>query len=84
MAPSIIRRIASGPIGILDRPEFVVVHREHESFPGVLYEWRQRREPPDRYLKRSARVIYMDGKKVLRQSWFLEALVEPAPFVGPS
>jgi hypothetical protein len=83
VAPSNIRRITSRQLGILKRPEFVVVHREQHSFPGVLYEWRQRRESDGR-IKRSGRVIFMDGKKVLRQSWFLEAFVDPAPFVGPS
>ena len=63
--------------GIVERPEFVVVQRDRNSFPGVLYEWRRRREA-DGYVKRSARVIYLDGK-VLRQSWFLEAFVKPAP-----
>jgi len=83
VAPSNIRRIPSEHLGILKRPEFVVVHRDDRDFPGVLFEWRRRREP-DGIVKRSARVIYLDGKKVLRQSWFLEAFVEPAPFVGPS
>jgi len=83
VAPSNIRRITSEPLGILKRPEFVVVHRDDRDFPGVLYEWRRRREP-DGIVRRSARVIYLDGKKILRQSWFLEAFVEPAPFFGPS
>jgi hypothetical protein len=83
VAPSNIRHIASDHLGILQRPEFVVVHRNNRAFPGVLYEWRRRREP-DGVVKRSARVIYLDGKKVLRQSWFLEAFVEPAPFVRPA
>jgi hypothetical protein len=83
VAPSKIQRIPSRPLGALTRPEFVVVHRDNRAFPGVLYEWRRRREP-DGIVKRSARVIYLDGKKVLRQSWFLEAFVEAAPFVGPS
>jgi hypothetical protein len=83
VAPTDIRRFASERLGILKRPEFVVVHREQESFPGVLYEWRRRRES-DGFVKRSGRVIYMDGQKILRQSWFLEASVDPAPLVGPS
>jgi hypothetical protein len=83
VAPSSIRRIPSRHLGILTRPEFVVVHREQHSFPGVLYEWRRMREADGR-VKRSGRVIYMDGKKVLRQSWFLEAFVDPAPLIGPS
>jgi hypothetical protein len=82
VAPSNIRQFASKHLGVLNRPEFVIVHRDHRAFPGVLYEWRRRREP-DGIVKRSARVIYMDNKKVLRQSWFLEAFVEPAPLVGP-
>ena len=68
-------------IGILDRPEFVVVHRGRNSFPGVLFEWSRRRQPGG-FIKRSARVIYMD-EKVLRQSWFLEAFVDPSPIVQP-
>lgn len=83
MAPSNIRHIASGPLGVLNRPEFVVVHRDDLAFPGVLYEWRRRREP-DGIVKRSARVIYLDGQKVLRQSWFLEGFVGAAPLLGPS
>jgi len=68
--------------GVLERPEFVVVHRDRDEFPGVLFEWRRRREP-DGHIKRSARVIYLDGEKVLRQNWFLESFVEPAPLAGP-
>ena len=69
-------------IGILERPEFVVVHRGLYSFPGVLFEWSRRRQPGG-FVRRSARVVYMD-EKVLRQSWFLEAFVEPSPIVQPA
>jgi len=63
-------------IGILERPEFVVVHRDHNSFSGVLFEWRRRRQLGG-WMKRSARVIYMDEEaKVLRQAWFLEPFVD--------
>ena len=82
MDPTIDRQKQSDWTGVLDRPEFVVVHRDHHAFPGVLFEWRRRREP-DGFVKRSARVIYLDANKILRQSWFLERLVEPASFAGP-
>jgi hypothetical protein len=68
-------------IGILERPAFVVVHRNRFSYPGVLFEWRRRRQPGG-WARRSARVIYMD-RKVLRQSWFLEAFVDLSPTVLP-
>jgi hypothetical protein len=71
-----------GWTGVLDRPAFVVVHRDHHDFPGVLFEWRRRRYP-DGFIKRSARVIFLDGDKILRQSWFLETFVEPASFIEP-
>jgi hypothetical protein len=67
--------------GVLERPEFVVVHRDRHEFAGVLFEWRRRREP-DGHIKRSARVIFLDDDKILRQSWFLEAFVTPAPAAG--
>ena len=66
-----------GSTGEVQRPEFVVVHRDHHSYPGVLFEWRLKREP-DGFTRRSAMVVYMDGDKVLRQSWFPAHLVEPA------
>jgi hypothetical protein len=75
------RMVISQHIGILERPAFVVVHRNRFSYPGVLFEWRRRRQPGG-WVKRSARVIYMD-KKVLRQSWFLEAFVDRSPTVLP-
>jgi hypothetical protein len=76
-----VRMVISQHIGILERPAFVVVHRDHYSYPGVLFEWSRRRQPGG-WAKRSARVIYMD-KKVLRQSWFLEAFVDLSPTVLP-
>ena len=60
------------------RPEFVVVHRDHRSYPGVLFEWRVKRGP-DGFSRRSAKVVYMDDDKILRQGWFPEHHVEPAP-----
>ena len=72
------RQIQNGWTGEVQRPEFVVVHRDHQSFPGVLFEWRRKRDA-DGFTRRSARVVYMDADKVLRQSWFLENCVEPAP-----
>lgn len=68
--------------GVLERPEFVVVRRDRHEFAGVLFEWRRRRQH-DGHIKRSARVIFLDDEKVLRQSWFLESFVEPAPSGGP-
>jgi hypothetical protein len=68
-------------IGIMERPAFVVVHRDRLSYPGVLFEWSRRRQPGGG-AKRSARVIYMD-RKVLRQAWFLEAQVDLSPTVLP-
>jgi hypothetical protein len=62
----------------VERPEFVVVRRDRQAFPGILYEWRRRRDA-DGFARRSARVIYLDGDKILRQSWFLERFVEAAP-----
>jgi len=73
--------VISQPIGILERPAFVVVHRDRFSYPGVLFEWSRRRQPGG-WARRSARVVYMD-KKVLRQSWFLEAFVDLSPTVLP-
>ena len=67
-----------GSTGEVQRPEFVVVHRDHHSYPGVLFEWRLKRAS-DGFTRRSARVVYMDGDKTLRQSWFPEVDVEPAP-----
>ena len=67
-----------GPTGKVQRPEFVVVHRDHHSYPGVLFEWRLKRES-DGFTRRSARVVYMDGDEILRQGWFHEHHVEPAP-----
>jgi hypothetical protein len=64
--------------GVLERPEFVVVRLDRRSFPGVLFEWRRRRQA-DGFSRRSARVVYLDADKVLRQSWFLEINVQPAP-----
>ena len=52
--------------GVVERPEFVVVHLDHHSFPGVLFEWQHRRDG-DGFLRRSARVVYLDADKVLRQ-----------------
>jgi hypothetical protein len=79
--PTNDRQNQSGWTGVLDRPEFVVVHRDGHTFPGVLFEWRCRREP-DGFVRRSARVIYLDGNKILRQSWFFERFVKPASFDG--
>lgn len=79
--PKPLRQTHPTWIGVVDRPEFVVVHRDDRAFPGILYEWRRRRAS-DGHVERSARVIYLDGEKVLRQSWFLESFVEPAPFAG--
>jgi hypothetical protein len=62
----------------VERPEFVVVRRDHHAFPGILYEWRRRRDA-DGFSRRSARVIYLDGDKILRQSWFPERFVKAAP-----
>ena len=70
-------------LGVLERPAFVMVQREESSFPGVLFEWRRKRQP-DGFVTWSGRVIYMDGEKVLRQSWFLERFVEPSPIVRPT
>jgi hypothetical protein len=70
-------------IGVLKRPEFVVVQRDHRRFPGVLFEWRRMRQA-DGFMRLSGRVVYMDGEKVLRQSWFLERFVEPSPIVRPT
>lgn len=72
------RQIQNGLTGEVQRPEFVVVHRDHQSFPGVLFEWRRKRDA-DGFARRSAKVVYMDADKVLRQSWFPENCVEPAP-----
>ena len=72
------RQIQNGWTGEVQRPTFVVVHRDHQSFPGVLFEWRLKRDH-DGSPRRSARVVYMDADKVLRQSWSLENCVEPAP-----
>jgi hypothetical protein len=55
----------------------VVVRRDQHVFPGILDGWRRRRDA-DGVLRRSARVIYLDGDKILRQSWFLEQFVEAA------
>lgn len=63
--------------GLVQRPEFVVVRRDHRSLPGVLFEWRRREA--DGFSRRWAKVVYLDADKVLRQSWFLETCVEPAP-----
>jgi hypothetical protein len=72
------RRTQRSWTGIVERPEFVVVRRDHQTFPAILYEWRRRREA-DGFSRRSARVIYLDDDKILRQSWFLERFVEAAP-----
>jgi hypothetical protein len=81
--PTIDRQKQSGWTGVLERPEFVVVHRDRHAFPGVLFEWRRRREP-DGVVQRSARVIFLDANKILRQSWFLESFVEPASSARPN
>ena len=74
-----LRMVFRQHIGILERPEFVTVHRDQYSYSGVLFEWRLRRQPGG-FMKRSARVIYMDEmEQVLRDSWFLEAFVDPSP-----
>jgi hypothetical protein len=78
--PTNDRQKQAGWTGVLDRPELVVVHRDRHAFPGVLFEWRRRASDG---LQRSARVVYLDAYKVLRQSWFLEPFVEPASFAGP-
>ena len=80
MDPTNDRQKQSGWTGVLDRPEFVVVHRDGHAFPGVLFEWRRRTTDG---LQRSARVVYMDAYKILRQSWFLEPMVEPASLARP-
>jgi hypothetical protein len=64
--------------GVVERPEFVVVHQDRGAYPGVLFEWQHRRDR-DGFLRRSARVVYLDADKVLRQRWFRESNVEPAP-----
>jgi hypothetical protein len=79
--PTNDRQKHSGWTGVLDRPEFVVVYRDRHAFPGVLFEWRRRTADG---LQRSARVVYMDAYKILRQSWFLEPLVKPASFARPN
>ena len=71
------RRTQIGWTGEVQRPEFVVVHRDHHTYPVVLFEWRLKRYP-DGFSRRSAKVVYMDGDKILRQSWFPDHLVEPA------
>ncbi|HWM14975.1 MAG TPA: hypothetical protein VNP97_00145 [Microbacterium sp.] len=77
------RMVSPQHIGILEHPEFVIVHRDQYSYSGVLFEWRLKRQP-DGFFERSARVIYMDEmEQVLRQSWFLEAFVDPSPNVQP-
>ena len=81
MDPTNDRQKQPGWTGLLERPEFVIVHRDGHTFPGVLFEWR-RRATDD--LQRSARVVYLDAYKVLRQSWFLEPFVEPASFARPN
>jgi len=78
--PTNDRQKQSGWTGVMERPVFVVVHRDGHAFPGVLFEWRRRASDG---LQRSARVVYLDAYKVLRQSWFLEPLVEPASFARP-
>jgi hypothetical protein len=70
-------------VGVLERPAFVIVQRDDRTFPGVLFEWRRRRHA-DGFMRWSGRVIYLDGEKVLRQSWFLERFVEPSPIVRPT
>ena len=80
MDPTIDRQKQPGWTGVLDRPEFVVVHRGDHAFPGVLFEWRRRATDG---FQRSARVVFLDAYKILRQSWFLEPLVEPASFARP-
>ena len=82
MAPSSIRRIASEHPDIVERPEFVVVHRDGHVFPGVLFEWRRQRQPDGNFLP-SARVIFMDGLNKVQESWFLEASIGPGPFDEP-
>jgi hypothetical protein len=62
---------------VVARPEYVVVRRYEHSFPGLLVEWRQRDD--DQPSRRSASVIFLDADKILRQSWFPETCVEPAP-----
>ncbi len=81
MDPTIDRQKQSDWTGVLDRPEFVVVHRDHRACPGVLFEWRRRREPDG--FQRSARVVFLDAYRILRQSWFLERFVEPASLAEP-
>jgi hypothetical protein len=76
--PTTIRQKQRTWTGVVDRPEFVVVRREDQTFPGVLFEWRRRTER-DGLSRRSARVIYLDADNILRQSWFPESSIEPAP-----
>lgn len=77
MEPTNIRQGQSSWTGVVTRPQYVVVRRDQHSFPGLLVEWRRREA--DQPSRRSACVIYMDAGKILRQSWFPETCVEPAP-----
>lgn len=78
--PTIDHHQQPGWTGVLDRPEFVVVHRDGHALPGVLFEWRRRATDG---LQRSARVVYLDADRILRQSWFFEPFVEPASVARP-
>lgn len=56
---------------------FVTVYRDMQAHPGLLLEWRRWRDS-NGYRRWQAKVIYLDGDRLLHQGWFPEARVKPA------
>jgi hypothetical protein len=64
------------------RAVYVTVYRELTAYPGLLLEWRRDRDR-NGYYNWSAKVIYLDGDRLLHQGWFPPARVKPAPYAEP-
>lgn len=65
------------------RAVYVVVFGELRAYPGLLLEWRKDKDS-NGSPRWWAKVVYLDGDRLLHQGWFPQARVKPASYAEPS